>query len=139
MNMSKPFRLSEMYLIAAEAEARQGHMEEANRYLNTFRSNRIVDYETEYHGDQKEFLQLVADERQREFIGEGMRMSDVRRYGNGFARVAEHAENETLESVIVKQGINLKYAADDYRLTWPIPKSEIDANPNLAGEQNPGY
>lgn len=139
MNMSKPFRLSEMYLIAAEAEARLNHMEDANSYLNTFRSNRIVDYETEYHGDQKEFLQLVADERQREFIGEGMRMSDIRRYGNGFARVAEHEENETLESVIVKQGINLKYAADDYRLTWPIPKSEIDANPNLASEQNPGY
>ena len=47
MNMSKPFRLSEMYLIVAEAEARQDHKEEANKYLNILRSNRIVDYVAE--------------------------------------------------------------------------------------------
>lgn len=139
MNMSKPFRLSEMYLIAAEAEARLGHMENANRYLDILRSNRIVDYAPEYEAKQENLLKLVADERQREFIGEGMRMSDIRRYGQGFTRLATHEESPGLESVIVKQGSNLSYSAKDYRLTWPIPKSEIDANPNLAGEQNPGY
>ena len=139
MNMSKPFRLSEMYLIAAEAEARMNHMDEANRYLNTFLSNRIVDYEPQTYTEQRTFLSVVEEEREREFIGEGMRMSDIRRYGRGFKREAVHEENEALDDVIVKQGKALQYAADDYRLTWPIPKSELDSNPHLAGQQNPGY
>jgi len=139
MNMSKPFRLSEMYLIAAEAEARMDHMDEANRYLNTFLNNRIVDYEPQTYAEQKTFLSVVEEEREREFIGEGMRMSDIRRYGKGFKREAVHEENEALDAVIVKQGKALQYAADDYRLTWPIPKSELDSNPSLAGQQNPGY
>ena len=46
---------------------------------------------------------------------------------------------EELDAIIVKQGRALKYTANDYRLTWPIPKAEIDANPHLAGQQNPGY
>ena len=120
MNMSKPFRLSEMYLIAAEAEARLNHMEDANKYLNTF-------------------LKVVEEEREREFIGEGMRMSDIRRYGKGFKRVSLHEENETLDKIIVKQGKAIQYKANDYRLTWPIPKAELDANPILKGQQNPGY
>ena len=139
MNMSKPFRLSEMYLIVAEAEARQDHKEEANKYLNILRSNRIVDYVTENYSEQKTLLKEIKEEREREFIGEGMRMSDIRRYGKGFERKANHDENAELDAIIVKQGRALKYTANDYRLTWPIPKAEIDANPHLAGQQNPGY
>ena len=139
MNMSKPFRLSEMYLIAAEAEARQNHMEEANKYLNTFLNNRIVDYDPQTYSEPTTFLKVVEEEREREFIGEGMRMSDIRRYGNGFKRVSMHEENETLDKIIVKQGMAIQYKANDYRLTWPIPKAELDANPILKGQQNPGY
>ena len=139
MNMSKPFRLSEMYLIAAEAEARQNHMEEANKYLNTFLNNRIVDFEPQTYSEPTTFLKVVEEEREREFIGEGMRMSDIRRYGNGFKRVSMHEENETLDKIIVKQGKAIQYKANDYRLTWPIPKAELDANPILKGQQNPGY
>lgn len=36
-------------------------------------------------------------------------------------------------------GMNLKYDADDYRFVWPIPKDEIDSNPQLKNQQNPGY
>lgn len=139
MNMSKPFRLSEMYLIAAEAEARLNHIEDANKYLNTFLNNRIVDYEPQTYSEPTTFLKVVEEEREREFIGEGMRMSDIRRYGKGFKRVSLHEENETLDKIIVKQGKAIQYKANDYRLTWPIPKAELDANPILKGQQNPGY
>ena len=139
MNMSKPFRLSEMYLIVAEAEAHMENLEEANRYLNILRSNRIVDYATENYSKLMDLFLAIEEEREREFIGEGMRMSDIRRYGKGFQRKANHDENETLNAIIVKQGRARKYEAGDYRLTWPIPKAEIDANPHLAGQQNPGY
>ena len=98
-----------------------------------------MDYVTENYSEQKTLLKEIKEEREREFIGEGMRMSDIRRYGKGFERKANHDENAELDAIIVKQGRALKYTANDYRLTWPIPKAEIDANPHLAGQQNPGY
>lgn len=139
MNMSKPFRLSEMYLIAAEAEARQGHVEPASNYLNTFLKNRLDGYRENTYASANSILPVIKEEREKEFVGEGMRMSDIRRYGEGFERYADHEENEDLNGIVVKLGRNLKYSKDDYRLTWPIPKAELDANTNLAGQQNPGY
>ncbi len=138
MNMSKVFRLSEMYLIAAEAEARQGNTTQANTYLHYFLAKRLDGYEaTDYTANN--ILSVILNERQKEFIGEGMRMSDIRRLGRGFTRYPDHPENTDLESVIVITGRNVTYSATDHRLTWPIPKEEMDANPNMAGQQNPGY
>ena len=61
--------------------------------------------------------------------------------GNVFVtvEVKEVGENPDLDGIVVKMGQSLSYAADDYRLLWPIPKTEMDSNPNLAGQQNPGY
>ncbi len=138
MNMSKVFRLSEMYLVAAEAEARQGDITQANKYLQEFLEARLEGYEADDY-TANTILTVILEERKKEFIGEGMRMSDIRRLGRGFQREAEHPENTDLVNVIVRAGLNLSYSATDYRLTWPIPKEEMDANPNLAGQQNPGY
>lgn len=138
MNMSKVFRLSEMYLIAAEAEARQGNLTPANTYLKAFLAKRLEGYEpSDYSANA--ILPAILAEREKEFIGEGLRMSDIRRLGNGFARYANHEENPNLNDIIVKTGQSMSYAADDPRLTWPIPKDELDANPNMKGQQNPGY
>ena len=136
MNMPKPFRLSEMYLIAAEAAAQSNG--DASPYLNALMSKRIADYaETVYPAAT--VMATIKAERQRELLGEGFRMSDLRRWNEGFQRDAEHPENPALEPFIVAAGANLGYTADDYRFTWPIPKTEIDANPNIKGQQNPGY
>lgn len=137
-NMSKVFRLSEMYLIAAEAEARQGNITPANTYLKAFLAKRLEGYEPNDYSANT-ILSAILEEREKEFIGEGMRMSDIRRLGKGFSRYADHKENPDLNSIIVKAGQSLSYTADDHRLTWPIPKDEIDANPNIKGQQNPGY
>jgi hypothetical protein len=66
-------------------------------------------------------------------------MGDLRRYGIGFKRNPNHAENPDLNAKIVKAGANMTYLADDHRFTWPIPTAEIDANPNIKGQQNAGY
>ncbi len=138
MNMSKVFRLSEMYLIAAEAEARQGNTSTANTYLKAFLAKRLEGYEpSDYSANT--ILSAILAEREKEFIGEGMRMSDIRRLGKGFKREADHQENSALNDIVVKTGQSLSYAADDHRLTWPIPKDELDANPNIKDQQNPGY
>mgnify|MGYP003391526541 CR=1 FL=1 len=39
----------------------------------------------------------------------------------------------------VAAGRAMKYDKDDHRFTWPMPKTEMDSNPQLKGQQNPGY
>ena len=140
-NMPKPFRLSEMYLIAAEAGAKIGTPEAttiASKMLNDLRAKRIDSY-TAATIPAVSLMTEVMKERECELLGEGFRMSDLRRWNKGFQRDADHLENPALDGVVVAAGRSMKYEAGDYRFTWPIPKTEMDANPNLKGQQNPGY
>lgn len=139
VNMSKMFRLSELYLIAAECDARLGNITAGSTYLNTLREARIEDYQSASYTSASTLLSAIITERRRELIGEGLRWSDLRRLGEGFTRYSNHDENEALNDVIVKAGASMTYSANDYRYTWPIPNAEMDANPNLKGQQNPGY
>ena len=41
--------------------------------------------------------------------------------------------------VVFQRGTDLSIAADDYRWLWPIPQAEIDSNPQVKPQQNPGY
>lgn len=137
-NAPKVFRLSEQYLIAAEAAASSNDSEKANKYLNALRAKRISGYvDQTYTGSA--LLTEVRDERLKELIGEGFRLSDLRRWGLGFKREGNHAENPALNDVVVAAGRELSYQPGDHRFVWPIPSTEMDANPNLKGQQNAGY
>lgn len=136
-NMSKPFRTSELYLIAAEA-AIDSNPTLANKYLNDLRGKRIEGYESvNYQGTA--LRDAVREERQKELVGEGFRLGDLRRWGLGFERNPEHPENPNISSILVVTTANVKYSADDHRFTWPIPSDELQTNPQMAGQQNPGY
>lgn len=138
-NLPKPFRLSETYLILAEAAAELGQTSKANDALNHIRQNRIRKYEVvTYQG--RELIEEIHKERTRELIGEGFRISDLRRWNQGFSRsIAYDTEYEETPDILVPAGCNVSYAPGDRRFIWPIPKSEMEANPQLEGQQNPGY
>ena len=139
VNMPKLFRLSEQYLIAAEAGAHDAStVAEASNYMNEFLANRIEGH-TVANFTAEQLLTAVQGERERELIGEGFRMSDLRRWNVGFQRYESHDENPALDGVVVAAGRAMKYDKDDYRFTWPMPKTEMDSNPQLKGQQNPGY
>lgn len=137
VNMPKVFRLAEMFLVAAEAAT---HVEGENpsEYLNELRKNRIQGYEDASYPVNTVMNEIML-ERECELLGEGFRMSDLRRWGMGFQRTESHSENPALDNVTVLAGRAMKYEKDDHRFTWPIPKTEMDSNPNLKGQQNPGY
>lgn len=139
VNLMKPFRLSEMYLISAEADARMGNNNPAR--LNEFCANRYSGYETQTYDNTQKLLDDILIERDKEFICEGMRWSDLRRLNVGFDRYKSNPAEDGYDiyKFVVKAADGLSYAAGDHRLTWPIPKGELDANPNLKGQQNPGY
>ncbi len=137
MNMPKPFRTSELYLIVAEAEYERGHNGEAVAALNTLRKARIRNYnveDTPESGDQ--LIMAIRLERAKELIGEGFRMSDLRRWHLPMDR--GNAQS-ALSSYLWKSTMTMNYPADSYKYTWPIPQSELEVNPQMAGQQNPKY
>ena len=137
MNMPKVFRTSELYLIAAEA-AIGSDPTKANKYLNDLRAKRIRNYQAvTYNGT--ELRDQIRLERQKELVGEGFRLSDLRRWGLGFTRNPEHPENPAIEDILVVNSSNVTYEAGDHRYVWPIPSDEMQTNPQLEGQQNPGY
>lgn len=137
MNMPKVFRTSEMYLIAAEA-AIESNPTLANQYLNDIRAERIEGYESvTYSGIA--LRDAIRSERQKELLGEGFRLFDLRRWNMGFARNPEHPESPDLASMMVPTSMSVSYEAGDHRFVWPIPSDELQTNPQMAGQQNPGY
>ena len=134
-NKPKPFRLSEQYLILAEAAALEGNTTVANNALKTLRENRIEGYtHTDLTGN--ELLEAVRQERTRELIGEGFRMGDLRRWHLGMNR---SNPQEDVAPFLWGSTINMSYPANSYKFTWPIPQIEMEVNPQMAGQQNPGY
>lgn len=133
----KLFRTAEQYLIAAEANARLNNGTKANDYLNALRKSRIPGYVNHaYSGD--ELMAEIKAERAKEFYGEGFRYTDLKRWNEGFAR----SEAQNKELVVSAGSTNtelLSRTASDPFWLWPIPQAEIDSNPQIRTQQNPGY
>lgn len=131
----KVFRIAEMYLIAAEAYAKDNKLTEASYYLNELMSKRIYNYQTRAFASTDALLSELRDERQREMVAEGTRLFDIKRWHIAMQRGTPQQEDLCLLPGATTT--NMSVAADSPKLTWPIPKHETDVNGKLV--QNPGY
>lgn len=125
VNMPKPFRLAEQYLIRAEALCRQEKPDfaGASRDMNTLRSNRYVSGGA-ISLSEKDYLEKIAEERVRELYMEGFRLHDLKRWGSlynggGFERTPQQHS--------LAEGSSLRITADNPLFVWPIPQHEIEA------------
>lgn len=140
LNMPKPFRLSEQYLIWAEAAAMTNKPAEACEALNAIlAARRLPGSYTNLSISGTELVEFIRAERSRELLGEGFRLSDLRRWKVAWKRDAEYLFNPTINESFVIADVKTQYEANDYRYLWPIPADEMEINPQLAGQQNPGY
>lgn len=132
----KVLRISEMYLIAAEAYAMQNNVSQAARYLNALETARITGHENMSFIGQNDVMAEVRNERQRELIGEGVRLFDLKRWNMGVTRGTPQQE-DLCNLPGSSTSTALSRPASDNRFIWPIPQHEIDANPQIV--QNAGY
>lgn len=132
----KPFRIAEQYLIAAEACAQLNQTATGLRYLNDLRRSRINGYTDLNIADSRALMDEIKKEWSREFVGEGLRMINMKRWGDAIKRgVSQNSD-------LTRGGENydeLQKEIADSRCVYPIPKTEIDANPQIRNQQNPGY
>ncbi|BBA29220.1 RagB/SusD family nutrient uptake outer membrane protein [Prevotella melaninogenica] len=87
----------EIYLIAAECEAREGSVERAMTLINKLRDNRIKNNTDVVATDRNDALQKVLEERRRELAMSGMvRYIDLKRLNqeSQFAKTVTHVTGE---------------------------------------------
>jgi len=121
------FRLAEMYLVYAEAVVRGGTggtKGEAVNYINLLRTRANVATINE----SQLTTDFILDERARELYWECFRRTDLIRYGM-FTTNAYIWE--------WKGGVQNGRSVDSHYNLYPIPSSDLMANPNL--EQNDKY
>lgn len=127
LELNAGFTTPEIYLIAAECEARVGSIDKALGHLNKLRDSRIkgnVHYTNIPAMTKQQALKLVIDERRREFAFSGIyRLVDLKRMNReeGFAKTITHtAEGQTWE-----------LPANDSRYIMPVPLNVLDYNSNM--------
>jgi starch-binding outer membrane protein, SusD/RagB family len=117
------FRLAEMYLIRAEARANQNNvsgLNSAQSDINELRKRAKAPLVPVI--SQAQMLLAIEEERRMELAFEGHRWYDLVRTGRVTALMSAFSSNWK----------------STYEL-WPIPQTEIQNNPSLSGQQNPGY
>lgn len=123
VNDTKVLRLSEMYLIAAEASL-PGSEADALTYVNYITSRRsapaIASAGTQLFED-------IILERRKELAFEGDRYMDLMRLKRDVVRSTNYPAAAR----------NILYS--NFRRIFPIPQSELDANENIRSQQNPGF
>jgi len=135
------FRLGEIYLNYAEAEAELGQTATALTYLNKIRERAGMPDVTSPGGT--DLLQKIMQERRVELCFEGHRFFDLRRWG-----IADQGAGNALGIIITPTNAadtSFTYQVDTVQTRvwqqsfyyYPIPRSELQADPLLT--QNPGY
>ncbi|MBV9961942.1 MAG: RagB/SusD family nutrient uptake outer membrane protein [Parafilimonas sp.] len=121
----KVIRLSEVYLIAAEASL-PGNEDDARMYLNAIAEIRDPGFNG-YNSTGSELLNDIITERRKELAFEGDRYYDLNRLMRDVTR--------SPNAGAIPGPLEIPYT--DFHRIAPIPQTELQANPNI--EQNPGY
>lgn len=135
----KILRSADMALLVAEANMLNSSTNEteAKTYLKMVWENRmdtsLVAFDDALSGT--DLLDEIYLQRRLELAFEGDRLYFLKRHGLPIQRTADgHLADGTGTG---PDFLNLPANSD--KMVLPIPKSEIDVNPNIRNQQNPGY
>ncbi|TDU42857.1 putative outer membrane starch-binding protein [Gelidibacter sediminis] len=150
-------RYAEVLLNMAEAHARKStpdllmSLELLNKVRNRALASPLTQaYTVASFTTPAAMVGAIIKERRIEFLMEGRRWSDIHRLQNddlqpidGIPQKVANG-NPPASAFVLGTPYTGPYGVDaipgtDPRFLWPIPQVELDANPTLAGQQNPGW
>lgn len=144
-------RYAEVLLNVAEAYARRnnaGDFDLALANLNLVRNRSLANPSTQAYtsssfADINALLDAILVERRIEFCMEGRRWPDIHRLKLDIPAKLANANPPsgafTLGTPYAGPYGVVSVPYTSYKYLWPIPQIEINANPTLAAEQNPGW
>jgi hypothetical protein len=145
------FRYAEALLNLAEAYARRnnaGDLTLGLNYLNMIRNRALATPATQAYtagsfADNVALTNAILMERRIEFSCEGRRWPDLHRLSLDIpAKLSNSnppASTFTLGTPYAGPYGVVSVPFANFKYLWPIPQIEINANPTLAAEQNPGW
>lgn len=150
-------RYAEILLSMSEAHARKSSpdLAESLRLLNMVRNRALANPATQAYTAASfttpaAMVEALIKERRIEFLMEGRRWSDIHRLqgddlhpidgipakvANGSPAASAYVLGTPYDGPYGEAAI----PGSDKRFLWPLPQVELDANPTLAKEQNPGW
>lgn len=148
-------RYAEVLLNMAEAYARiaSPNLPESLNKLNTVRNRSLANPSTQAYASFANATDLVGailKERRIEFVMEGKRWGDIHRLQgdnlfpiNGIPQKVANG-NPPASAFTLGTAYTGPFGVDavpatDFRFLWPIPQAELNTNPTLAAQQNPGW
>jgi hypothetical protein len=153
-------RYAEVALNMAEAYARINDVPNGLSRLNSVRNRSLANPVTQAYtagsfASNINLLGAILKERRIEFLMEGRRWADIHRLQNdqyfpingipakvatgGFSSAATALSAYTLGTPYTATLALGAVPYDNFKFLWPIPQLELDSNPTLRGQQNPGY
>ena len=136
INDFKVMRVSEMYLVRAEAYARQAspNLPAAASSVQAIRTARASAVVTPAYANATEAIQDIINERRLELAFEGHRYLDLKRtrtlFNVGITRDADDVG-------YLGNNFPSTVTSSDARWTFPLPDAEVNGNPDIT--QAPGY
>lgn len=128
------FDIAEAWLIKAEAQAWSGDWAAAKATLQEFRKHRGLTVELKA-SNQKEMMETVKNERTRELVGMGTRMTDLKRWGDPIDRTNKSLQEGLTKgeaaTTVTKSYLDLKKDASDVMFYWEFPLQDRFANKEL--------
>ncbi|MBA6153359.1 RagB/SusD family nutrient uptake outer membrane protein [Gelidibacter maritimus] len=150
-------RYAEVLLNMAEAHARKAtpDLAQSLTLLNMVRNRALANPATQAYTSSSfttpaTMVGAIIKERRIEFLMEGRRWSDIHRLQgddlqpmDGIPMKVANGNPPATAYVLGTPytgpyGVNA-IPGSDSRFLWPIPQMEVDANPTLAAQQNPGW
>ncbi len=137
VNNPKVIRLSEIYLVAAEAALKDGDAVSAGKYLSDLREKRTTSQPRKY--ETAVTIDDILFERALELYGEGHRVWDMWRNQKDIVRYTSAEEKDEKKHTDDLSDGTIKY--DFYKTIYPISEAELDLLPveDRDKQQNPGY
>lgn len=130
VNMPKVLRLSEQYLIRAEAYVQKGasFYSKAGSDITAIRTARYSTYGGSTALSKENAMKVIMEERVKELYMEGFRLNDLKRWAaNGEFDKQEYVFQRKAQDQSLENGSSLKVKKDDPLFVWPIPQHELDA------------
>ena len=114
-------RLSEQYLIRAEAYVNMNDYSSAGKDISRIRVARYSSYGGVTSMDASNAMTIIEEKRIKDLFMEGFRLNDLKRWHKGFERNPEEQSSDyfTVSS--------LKVSKDDPLFVWPIPQHELES------------
>lgn len=154
---SPVIRYAEVLLNMAEAQARKAgaDLPASLALLNEVRDRSLADPATQSYiltdfANASELVGAILDERRIEFLMEGRRWSDIHRLQGDDIQPIDGIPQKVANGPVPEESYELGTPYDgpygvpaipyaDFKFVWPIPQVEVNANPTLAEQQNPGW